>query len=132
MSFESAVQQGVYDLLSQDEAIFYSGAPVYDSVPDNAAFPYITIGEDVHNEWDTVNTSGSDATITVHCWSRTRGRKQVKELQGMVYDALHLNKFESESYRNVSIYWESSSSFMDNDARTWHGEQVFRILIERV
>lgn len=131
MGFETAVQTAVYQKLSADAGLMALVTGVYDSVPQDAAFPYVTIGEDVHNAWDTFDSVGSDATITVHTWSVARGRKEVKEIQGAIYEALSRTVLTYSGYGIISIDFDGSQSFMDADGLTRHGVQTFRVLVER-
>lgn len=131
MSYETVVQTIVYQALTLDAEVMALVTGVFDAVPQGQAFPYVTLGEDNHNEWDTVTSLGSDASITVHTWSRERGRKETKAIQGEIYDALHRAEMTHPGYRIVSIDWEGSQSFMDADGLTRHGVQTFRILLER-
>jgi len=131
MSYEIAVQTAVFGALT-GRAELIALVDVYDSVPQDAAFPYVTIGEDNHNEWDTDTTIGSDCSITIHTWSRARGRKETKQIQAEIYAALHRAELTHTGYKFDSCDWESSQSFTDADGLTRHGVQTFRIILERV
>lgn len=115
----SALVQGVYDAV-----------PQFDDSGNNANFPYVTIGEDNVNEFDTDTELGSDATVTIHTWSRARGRKETKQIQGAVYDALHRQSLTVAGFNFVDCHWQSSTSFLDSDGKTRHGVQTFRMLID--
>lgn len=131
MSYETAAQTIVYQALTLDAGVMALVQGVFDHVPQGQAFPYITIGEDIHSEWDTNSTLGSDCSITIHTWSRARGRAEIKAIQAEIYEALHRAEMTYPGYRIVSINWEGSQSFMDADALTRHGVQTFRVLIEQ-
>ena len=132
MSFELAVQELVYDLLSESAPLVAKVQGIYDEVSEFEEFPYVTIGEDIHNEDDTVSVLGDDCSITVHSWSRYRGRKETKQIQGLIYNALHRQTGTIVGYNVISIDWENSQSFLDSDGLTRHGVQTFRILTEKV
>lgn len=132
MSIAWAVQSAVFTKLDASLS-----TPVYDNAPqrEDAAtgFPYVTIGEDTVNEWDTDTELGGNCTVTVHTWSRYRGRKETKEIQGNVYDALHrATDLTYAGYVFVGVDFISSDSFLDSDGLTRHGVQTFRIYIEEV
>lgn len=103
---------------------------VFDNVPQGTAYPYVTIGELLANEWDTVDDTGMDCNLTIHTWSRYRGRKQTFELQSAIYDALHRAALSTPGYTVVLCDFVSSQSFVDADGLTRHGVQEFRIVIE--
>jgi|SRR5690606_17449793 len=132
MSFETAVQTALFNALSTnlDIALLVSG--VFDSVPDATGYPYITIGEAIHNEWDTDNTIGHQVSVTVHTWSRARGRAQTKAIQGEIYNALHRAHLTHPDYRFVGTDFEDSQTMMDADGLTRHGIQTFRIYIDKI
>jgi hypothetical protein len=127
MSFEVSVQKAIFAALTGSVA-----ANVYDAVPQKAAFPYVTIGDDNFVEWDTVTTAGMDVSVTIHAWTQGKGRIQNKTLQGQIYNALHNATLTAAGYHVISCQFESANSFMDSDDLTRHGVQVFRVLIDRV
>ena len=136
MSYESAVQDAIYDALTGNSSLMARIKGVYDSVPQatdpgsSAAFPFVTIGEDTVNEWDTDTELGADLTITIHVWSRYRGRKETKDIQGAICGILHRANLTISGYNLVGIDWLNSQSFMDSDGLTRHGVQTFRVTIE--
>lgn len=129
MSFESALQQALFQRLAA-----YPGMPtVYDSVPeDNAAFPYVVIGEDTHAPWDTDDSVGAESTITFHVWSRYRGTKEVKEIQGLIYAALNRHELSVSGFDLVTLEFEYSDVVLDADGYTRHGVCRYRSLVEQV
>ena len=133
MSFETSIQTTIYTVL--DAAL---SVPVYDRVPqgsdsgDASVFPYVTIGEDVITPWDTNTEVGASISITVNTWSRYKGLKETKELQGEIYDALHRQTLTVTGYRFIGCDEQQSDSFMDADGETRHGVQTFRILIDEL
>lgn len=135
MGMETALQQAIYDTLSNDAGVMALATAVYDYVPqpddagDPAKFPYVVIGDDTLNAWDTDTTTGADATITVHTWSRFKGRKEVKAIQGAIYAALNRATLPTTGYSFVTCHLVNSDSFVDSDGITQHGVQTFRVLI---
>ena len=109
MSFETAIQTTIYTALKADAPLSAVVVDVYDDVPqptdtgDSSDFPYVTIGETVHSDWDTVTSVGDDATLTIHTWSRFAGRSEVKEIQGLIYDVLHLANLTLVGYNSVGL-----------------------------
>lgn len=111
---------------------------VYDDVPQAAdsgnasKFPYVTIGESVHTDWSNDTNNGDDATVTIHSWSRYAGRKEIKQIQGAVYDILHRSGLSIAGYATVGVDWLQSESFVDADGETYHGVQTFRFIIDQL
>jgi len=138
MSFALAVQVAVYERLSAYSPLAALIKGVYDSVPQpndsgsGADFPYVTIGDDSIVEWSDDTRSGADILINIHTWSRARGRKETKTIQGLIFDALHRYNLTVADYHNVGIDFENEQSFIDADGLTRHGVSVFRIIIDEV
>lgn len=107
-----------------------SGYTIYDHVPQDASFPYVVIGEGTATQWDTDDSTGSDATVTIHTWSRYRGRKEVKEMQRQIYNALHRYDLPVTGLNTVTVEWEHSETLLDPDGLTRHGILRFRIITE--
>ncbi len=125
------VQAAVFDRLV-DQVPF----PVYDRPPqtedagDDESFPYLTIGEDTFTPWDDDFTQGYESELNVHTWSRYRGRKEVKEIQQTIYDALHRHSISIAGYATINLHFEFADSVRDPDGLTHHGVSRFRLLIE--
>lgn len=141
MSFGTAIQAAVYGRLTTYAPLADLLAPhadnpakpaVYDDVPQGALFPYVTIGDDTLIEWDQDACLGAEATITLHVWSRERGRKQAKTIQGALYDALHRYALPVDGSHTVDCLWEMSESFLDPDGHTRHGVSRFRIILQKL
>lgn len=146
MGAEYQIQKAIFDKLVADAPLIALLAKstvnktkptIYDNVPQvadsgkDADFPYVTIGEDTAFDWDTGTSVGKEATLTVHSWSRDRGRKEVKEIQGAIYDALHLANLVVTGYTTVFIISEFSETLSDPDGITRHGIQRFRLIIDK-
>lgn len=138
MSFEWVVQKAVYDRLLSNAELIALGVPVYDDVPqpkDKGAavnFPYLMVGDDSVAAWDTDTELGCEFEITIHTWSRYEGRKETKQLQGIIYSAMLDTEFSIESYSVATCHFTGSDSFVDADGKTRHGVSKFTMLIEQL
>lgn len=119
------IQAALYSALSGNIS-----ATVYDHVPENSAFPYVVIGEDLANEWDTDTEQGFETVLTLHYWSRYRGKKEIKQLMGEVYGLLHRTDLTITGQYTVSLMWESSEILLDADGLTYHGIEDYRLISE--
>lgn len=131
MSISTEIQKAVYTKLNADLS-----TPVYDYVPQDSdsgsstPFPYVTIGEDVVTEFDTDTDSGGNVLITIHTWSRAKGRKECKDIQGAIYTSLHRQTLAISGYNFIDCFFVSEQSFFDTDGYTRHGVSSYRILID--
>lgn len=108
---------------------------IYDNVPqgvygDDSAFPYIVIGDDTDNAFNTDGSQGSDATVDVHIWSRQMGRAETKGIQGLVFDALSRQDLNIADKNVVNIEQITALTYLDPDGKTRHGVQSFRVIVE--
>jgi hypothetical protein len=91
MSAAIALQKAIFAALSGDAALAASvgGARIYDHVPANAAFPYITFGRLSRSDWSTASEDGAEHMFTLHVWSKARGKSQAAAIMERVRVLLH-------------------------------------------
>ena len=116
-----------------------AGAPaIYDHVPQPESgkgddwFPYVVIGEDDINQWDTDTSDGYDLELMVHVWDRSLGRLPTKEMQSAIHKALHRHKLALTDADTVFCHFQFGQTLMDPDGKTRHGIQRFRLVIDNV
>jgi hypothetical protein len=137
-NFETVVQQAIYSKLSADIPLNAVVTGIFDDYPqltdpgDPANYPFVAIGEDNHVTIDTDTELINQVSITVHTWSRYRGRAETKEIQGLIYDTLHRANLVKTGYKFITITQESSESQLDADGLTRHGIQTFNLMIEEL
>lgn len=105
------------------------GYSVYDAVPQQTAYPYITIGDDTLDEWDTDTETGFEATLTIHTWSTTEGKAELKTMQGAIYNLLHYHNLSISGYNTIVLYQEFETSQLESDGVTRHGIQRYRLTV---
>lgn len=108
---------------------------IYDSVPANAPFPYVSIGP-VDTVDDTVDCiAGLDVAQQIDCWSRypNGGSVEVKKLADAVRVALHGREADMPLASNALAFFEHRTSRItrDPDGLTSHGIIGFEAAIER-
>lgn len=108
-------------------AAFVSGR-IYDDVPQNAPFPYVVIGEADSIPFDDDVNDGEDTDLTIHVWSRSAGRKEVKQMMAAIYAALHRYPLPITGAHTVLMDFDYQNSFLDPDGITRHGVIRFRLL----
>tara|TARA_R110002020_G_scaffold475207_1_gene709084 strand:+ start:6813 stop:7211 length:399 start_codon:yes stop_codon:yes gene_type:complete len=132
MSYHEAAQKVFYDSLVNNSELMQIANDVYDFVDGKKEYPYITIGESSSLEWDTFYDVGRSLVLTVHCWSDSRGAKEVQQMQGFIYSALHRARLDHEGYNFVLCDSDSDDFFRDEGGLIWHGVQTFRVIIEEI
>jgi hypothetical protein len=138
--FGNEVQRMVSEALKGDSELLslLTGKGVYDDKPqpgdagDPSIYPYVTIGEDINTAWDTDDTTGADNSITIHTWSRAKGYKETKTIQGVIYDILNRAELGTSEYAFVTCEFLQHTAIMDSDGETRHGISTFRILLDQL
>jgi len=128
MSHSYEVQKAVYSLL--DGASISGVVSIVDNPKTEvsaADYPFIEIGSSQTIPADAGGDTGKDEFIDIHTWSRYRGQKEVKNIMGAVYDALHHQSL-TVTGRNTAFCWLDDERVIDApDGLTRHGVQTFKI-----
>ena len=128
MSFHSELQKAVYARLNTGLT-----TPVYDSPPQDAAFPYVTIGDTAHAPFDTDNSVGSEVLMSVHVWDNYNGNKRILGLLDEIYSLLNRQPLAVTGYNVLDVMYDASPApFLDADGKTRHGVSTFRLLLDEV
>lgn len=106
--------------------------PVYDVVPQNQAFPYITLGEDTGVDWSTKTNPGQEVTTTLHVWSRAAGMKELKTIMDGIIQAMTGADLTFTGFHPVLLRLDLATALRDPDGITRHGVVRFRVKIEEV
>jgi len=103
--------------------------PVYDAVPTDAAFPYVTIGEDTAADWSSKTTSGQDVTTTIHVWSRYKGKAEAKRIGSEVLQQLTTGPLSMTGFSADPAQLDMEEYLVDADGITQHGVLRLRLYI---
>ena len=117
------VQAAIYTRLASVLSV-----DVWDDVPQQPEFPYVVIGDDTAVDWSADAYIGTDATLTIHVWSRQSGRSETKAIQQEIDEALNRFELVVDGLDVVTLHREFSQTMLDPDGRTRHGVQRFRLL----
>ena len=130
--FESTIQRLFLESLKGDVSVYESvDGRIYDDVPQDTEYPYIVIGEDISTDESTDDGIRRISSLVVHIWSRYRGKKEVKEIQGLIELVLNRAELTDPEYDIVGIHLEQTDSFLDQDGLTRHGSMSFRSIMKR-
>lgn len=133
MSAAWPLQKSVYAALAAAPVLqTYLGAParVFDEPPEDAAFPFLLVGE--ASERDIAATGGetSEHIFLLHAWSRGGGRKEAKLILAAAHAVLHDQMLAVEGHRLVNLRCAESSVVREDDGETYHGLARFRAVTE--
>jgi len=133
MSAGLALQKAVYELLMASDALKATvGNPVrlYDQVPAEPIFPYITFGDaqELEDEADCID--GTEHFLDLHVWSQARGRVEAKAISGVVREELRGTALTLDGHAFCLSEVESTRHLKDPDGATAHSILTFRVLTE--
>ena len=127
-----ALQKAIYTTLTANAGVIavLGAARIYDDVPTRSEFPYMTFGQTTERDWSTGTEPGLEHTITLHVWSRGRGRKEADEVMAAAQAALHDAALALTGHRLVNLRHEFSDARRDPDGESFHGISRYRAVTE--
>ena len=106
---------------------------VYDQVaPAGAALPYVVIGDQTSDDAGDKSQDAEAVTLTLHVFSRSSSRREVKELAAKVKRSLHNRVLTPAGFDPITLSWESTTDFLEEETMTKHGVIRFGALITTV
>ena len=128
-SFE--LQKTIFTTLNSDNAITSTfSATVHDHVPQGTSFPYIVIGEETMTDESSAKTLDfNNFTLTIHIFSRNRGRKEAKQIMARIYELLHNQNLSVTGANHINTRFEFSDVIKENDGLTYHGVDRFMTIL---
>lgn len=106
------------------------GQRLYDDVPPNPAFPYVTWEDDGTNDDSADCVVGSEIFFSLHIWSRAVGKPESKRIAGVIRALLDENALSVTDYNLVTVNHRITRWLRDPDGLTKHGIVTFRALID--
>lgn len=103
---------------------------VYDGVPQNAAFPYVTLDGDLSTQVNALVERKSEHYPTLTVWSQARGKEEVLRIIGEIDAAVDGASLTLDTGRAVHVKVESTSTRRDADNVTFGGTVTLRIITE--
>lgn len=122
------LQKAVFAKLDGDATLGDLISGVFDHVPAEQAFPYVTVGDDTAVWSGAMTVDGQEHTLTMHVWSRGRGRKEAKEIMDRIHTVLHDAALTVTGFTFIALRYEFGQTFMDEDGLTRHGVMRFRAI----
>lgn len=120
--------------LSEVQAAFFAAlvpavapVPVLDAAGPNQAFPYVTIGEFLGTQTDTLRDQAVDLELTVHVWSRQAGMQECQQLMTLVKDALDRQRLPAAGFQWVDTIFTYAQTLREPDGMTRHGILRFTV-----
>jgi hypothetical protein len=121
------VQKAIFDALKASPAL--AGGRVYDSVPANAEFPYVSIGEEQIVGDGNSCGDGWEIFADVHVWSRKPGFPEAKGIAATVVDRVTAVTSVS-GFAVIEVEFQDMRALRDTDGLTSHIVCSFRFIID--
>lgn len=93
----TALQTGLFNLLSAGQT-----TPVYDDVPEDAVFPYITIGAFTCKRVADKTSDIWDASIQLHIWSDYSGKAEINAVADDITTVVSSSAIEAPGFFVIS------------------------------
>ena len=129
----AALQDAIYAALAGSatvQALIGGPARLYDHVPEDAAFPYVELGEVSARRFDSTSRSGLDCALTLNVWSRYGGRREAKQILDAIYGVLHDGSLSVAGNAHVLTSFQSAETRRDADGLTYHGIARYRVIVQ--
>lgn len=120
-----ALQIALYERLNADLTV-----PVYDAVPMNAGFPYVTLDYEVVDNNDPLASRRDRRFFYLSVWSNYSGQMEVKKIMAEIDASLHEKLLPLETGRVASVRVARKQSNREPDGRTYQGSVTLRIITE--
>lgn len=124
------IQKAIYQRLTGDSGLMAQVSGVYDHVPHDAIFPYISVYYIKSTDWSTRTTRGVECEMQISVWSREGGRKQTAAIMNTAFNLLHDASFAVDNNTLVLSRMVGSSIELENDGLTYEGRMQLRMLLE--
>jgi hypothetical protein len=126
------LQRAVYSSLSGDATLagLLGGAHIYDDVPRDAAYPYVTVGQSSWRDWSTGGEDGEEHTLTLHVWSDSGGHRETHHIMTRVRERLHDAALTLTGHHLVNLRHEFSEARRDAGGESYRGLVRFRAVTE--
>lgn len=133
MDADLALQKAIYAKLKNDADIAaLVGTRIYDNVPGDTGFPYLTLGDAQVTDWGAGDVAGAEHHLPFNVYTRGGGRAEAKAIMGTVNAALKDAELTLEGYRLVNLRFLSAETAREADGTTWRGTIRFRAVTEPI
>lgn len=122
-------QLSLYGKLTADSTLMALITGVYDYVPQNQAFPFITIGDVAWNDRSSHTTDGYTGDFTIHVWTEAHGRKTNYAIQKRIDELINTGTITISGWNNLSMRRTLTNTLVEADTLTVHGVCRYRIYI---
>ncbi len=103
---------------------------VFDHVPQQSDFPYITFGTASTYDWSTSTERGGEHLLTLHVWTHRASRKTVFDIMDRIERLLLSVPLPLEGHKLVSIRLEYAQTALADNRGSFAGVMRYRAVTE--
>jgi hypothetical protein len=120
----TALQTGLFSLLSAGQT-----TPVYDDVPEDVVFPYITIGAFTCKRVADKTSDIWDASIQIHIWSDYSGKAEVNSVANDITTVVSSAAIDAQGFVVISQDVDFFEAFAEEEFG-YHGVLTVVVTIQ--
>lgn len=120
-----ALQVALFDRLELEVS-----CPIYDSVPMDAALPYVSLDYEISSNDDPLASRRDIRLFYLSVWSDFKGQEEVKRLMAEIDAATHERPLPLTTGRVVSIRVDRKQTNREPDGVTYQGSVTLRIITQ--
>jgi len=136
----AALQQAIFtrlndsSLLSLLSTAYDPLVPIFTDVPQAADpekatdFPFVTIGADVINPFDTKDAPGGSAIVQIDVWERAASMLDLKGIADVIDARLRRQSLTISGATHITTELESATFTRDQDGKTKRALLLYRVL----
>lgn len=134
-----ANDDALIDLLGEDSGTVDTSTKVLDFVPDNKAYPYVTLELKPWSDRGSYTFEGLESEIQINVWyqpgtsgNTSRGDKPVQLIQKRIDELLHKQQLCIDDWNTLLLRRSFIDILTEPDNITKHGVQKFKLLLGEV
>ncbi|PRD51162.1 DUF3168 domain-containing protein [Phyllobacterium myrsinacearum] len=105
---------------------------VFDHVPQQAEFPYVTFGTASTYDWSTSTERGGEHLLTLHVWTHRASRKTVFDIVDRIERLLLSAPLALEGHTLVSLRLEYTQTALADSRDSFAGIMRYRAVTEDI
>ncbi|MGH3599812.1 MAG: DUF3168 domain-containing protein [Pseudonocardiaceae bacterium] len=125
------IQAAIFSRLTADVTLAGLVTGVFDEVPEDAAHPYVVVGEAIETPRNAHAQFGREVVVTLHVWSRYRGFAQAITIVNRITALLDQQPMSIAGHAVVSVRHEFTQTLRDPDPEIRHVPIRFRVTTEQ-
>jgi len=130
-------QEAFFNALNGDttlQTLLGGAGKIFDSVPDNTAFPYVVLNIKPWTDRGNHVSEGLTADPIIHVFyqSPNRGDLKVQNIQARIDALIHKIDISITGWTIISLRRTTLDILIDPDNVTLHGIQIYKLLIGEV